>query len=167
MDVEPGVFTDALVFLLARSRGVSRGQMHLPDRAPCDPRRTGCFPKISPTIIPAVRPPRSHRAVRRCVVASSRHASGRRCHHRSFVDGYRFAKPQGESVFYESKKGLPRRHFRDSIGVQGGATFRFDSSRCLNCHSNLTGHDRVISRPFQKRPVGVIGRGGRSRARCS
>jgi hypothetical protein len=83
-------------------------------------------------------------------MSASRRPHGRCRHPHSFVDGYRFAKPQGESAFYESQKSPPRRHFRDSIGAQGGAAFRFDSSRCLNCHSNLTSHDRVISRPIQE-----------------
>ncbi len=63
-------------------------------------------------------------------------SAGTRC-----GDGYRFAKRQGES----NSAGRPviqqNKRFCDFGGGTEPMPFRFDSSRCLNCSSNLIGHD--------------------------
>jgi hypothetical protein len=70
------------------------------------------------------------------------------------VDGYRFPKHQGKPAFHESEKPSPNAGFCDSRAARAGAPFRFDSSRYLNCSSNLTGHDGSNT------PAGMIPKSG-------
>lgn len=56
------------------------------------------------------------------------------------TDGYRFAKRQRESAIQECEKSANDGAFRDSPTAARRPAFRFHSSRCLNCPSNLTGH---------------------------
>jgi hypothetical protein len=59
-----------------------------------------------------------------------------RCRH-----GYRLAKGQGKPNFASERKLAWDRHFCHSAADGGGNAFTFDSSRYLNCPSNLIGHD--------------------------
>jgi hypothetical protein len=75
---------------------------------------------------------------------------------RAFVsDGYRFAKPHGKPNSANSATIQQNKHFRDSAAVARRIAFRFDSSRCLNCSSNLIGHDDRTSR---QTAMGMTGR---------
>jgi hypothetical protein len=57
------------------------------------------------------------------------------------ADGYRFAKPQGKPIFANARKPAPAKHFCDFAAAGAARPFTPDSSRCLNCPSNLIGHD--------------------------
>jgi hypothetical protein len=57
------------------------------------------------------------------------------------IDGYRFAKPHGKPNPANSATIQQNMHFGDCAIGASRIAFRFDSSRCLNCSSNLIGHD--------------------------
>jgi hypothetical protein len=56
-------------------------------------------------------------------------------------DGYRFAKRQGKPNSATPTAIQQNQRFRIFGKVRGANPFRFDSSRTLNCSSNLIGHD--------------------------
>jgi hypothetical protein len=56
-------------------------------------------------------------------------------------NGYRFAKSNGKPSLSPWHKSLRHKGFCDAARLGGAFAFRFDSSRYLNCSSNLTGHD--------------------------
>ncbi len=56
-------------------------------------------------------------------------------------DGYRFAKWQGKSNSRNPRKAPSNMHFCSFTAGGTGRVFTFDSSRYLNCSSNLIGHD--------------------------
>jgi hypothetical protein len=58
-----------------------------------------------------------------------------------FRNGYRFAKWQGKRKFREVMKTPLNKPLLDFTGMRAGKSFTSDSSRCLNCPSNLIGHD--------------------------
>jgi hypothetical protein len=55
--------------------------------------------------------------------------------------GYRFAKRQGKPNFANRALSQQNRRFFDVAAKPAENSFRFDSSRTLNCSSNLIGHD--------------------------
>jgi hypothetical protein len=55
--------------------------------------------------------------------------------------GYRFAKRQGKPNFANPALTQQNRRFCDFATKRAENPFRFDSSRTLNCSSNLIGHD--------------------------
>jgi hypothetical protein len=55
--------------------------------------------------------------------------------------GYRFAKRQGKPNFANPALTQQNRRFRGFAIKPVENSFRFDSSRTLNCSSNLIGHD--------------------------
>jgi len=59
----------------------------------------------------------------------------------SSCNGYRFAKYEGESIFTIIEKSPQTATFSRFDPCRRGVAFTFDSSRCLNSHSNFTGHD--------------------------
>jgi hypothetical protein len=56
------------------------------------------------------------------------------------VDGYRLPKPQGKPNLPTGHKRPPNLRLCDSGAMRVDAAFTFDSSRYLNCPSNLIGH---------------------------
>jgi hypothetical protein len=73
-----------------------------------------------------------------------RGSCGSRCaasgaHDRS--DGYRFAKCQGKPISANARKPATAKHFCDFAAAGADPAFTSDSSRTLNCPSNLIGHD--------------------------
>jgi hypothetical protein len=56
-------------------------------------------------------------------------------------DGYRFAKRQGKPNSANLVVIQQNKRFRDFAAGTARNPFRFDSSRSLNCSSNLIGHD--------------------------
>jgi hypothetical protein len=56
-------------------------------------------------------------------------------------NGYRFAKPQGKPNSANPAADQQNKRFLDFCGGTTRNPFRFDSSRSLNCSSNLIGHD--------------------------
>ncbi|WP_375413183.1 hypothetical protein [uncultured Bradyrhizobium sp.] len=64
------------------------------------------------------------------------HDASRRC-----CNGYRFAKRQGKSNSANPAVIQQTRCFCEAAISAVQIPFRFDSSRCLNCSSNLIGHD--------------------------
>jgi hypothetical protein len=55
--------------------------------------------------------------------------------------GYRFAKWQGKPNFANPAVAQQNQRFCDFAAKPVENSFRFDSSRTLNCSSNLIGHD--------------------------
>jgi len=73
---------------------------------------------------------------------SRAHAGRRVLHNRAIgSDGYRFAKPHGKSNSANCAAIQQNSGFSRPLTGAAGPAFRFDSSRCLNCPSNLIGHD--------------------------
>jgi hypothetical protein len=56
-------------------------------------------------------------------------------------NGYRFAKRQGKPNSPDPAVIQQNKRFRDFATGAARNPFRFDSSRSLNCSSNLIGHD--------------------------
>jgi hypothetical protein len=56
-------------------------------------------------------------------------------------DGYRFAKRQGKPNFVNPAVTQQNQRFCGFAAKPAENSFRFDSSRTLNCSSNLIGHD--------------------------
>jgi hypothetical protein len=56
-------------------------------------------------------------------------------------DGYRFAKRQGKPNSANLAAARKNKRFCDLARCAARTPFRFDSSRTLNCSSNLIGHD--------------------------
>jgi hypothetical protein len=81
----------------------------------------------------------------RCFATRLRHDLLWRCR-----NGYRFAKWQGKPNFASERKPAWDRHFCHSAADGAGNAFTFDSSRYLNCPSNLIGHDHP-NQPAKRR----------------
>jgi hypothetical protein len=60
---------------------------------------------------------------------------------RHCADGYRFAKRQGKPNSANPAVAQQNKRFGDFARCAARNPFRFDSSRTLNCSSNLIGHD--------------------------
>jgi hypothetical protein len=56
-------------------------------------------------------------------------------------NGYRFAKPQGKPNSENPAVTQQNQRFCGFASAAARHPFRFDSSRTLNCSSNLIGHD--------------------------
>jgi hypothetical protein len=65
---------------------------------------------------------------------------------RHCADGYRFAKRQGKPNSANLAVAQQNNRFCDFATCAAPDPFRFDSSRTLNCSSNLIGHDHPTSR---------------------
>jgi hypothetical protein len=59
------------------------------------------------------------------------------------ADGYRFAKRQGKPNSANLAPDQQNKGFFDLADCAAPNPFRFDSSRTLNCSSNLIGHDHA------------------------
>ncbi|TAK49220.1 MAG: hypothetical protein EPO23_05135 [Xanthobacteraceae bacterium] len=87
---------------------------------------------------------------------------------RFFRDGYRFGKGFGKRSCNELIKPLRRGRFFNRCGFVVARPFTFDSSRCLNCCSNLARHHGFTTPAKKTAGTGKASRGeypDRSRAR--
>jgi len=77
-------------------------------------------------------------------VSERRGGAGHAC-----ADGYHLAKPQGKPNPPAGPQSAPDGHFFDFAAAPRQSAFTFDSSRYLNCPSNLIGMIPATSRQWR------------------
>jgi hypothetical protein len=82
--------------------------------------------------------------VSRRAVSQRRGGAGHAC-----ADGYHLAKPQGKPNPPAGPQSAPDGHFFDFTAAPRQSAFTFDSSRYLNCPSNLIGMIPATSRQWR------------------
>lgn len=80
-------------------------------------------------------------------------------------DGYRLAKCQGKPNSANARKPVSTNHFCDFAAAGADPAFTSDSSRTLNCPSNLIGHDHPNKPANGEGPTGRFLQVDGSRAR--